>query len=36
MLQVMLHGAIRNADFQRNTESQNWNNVTTIRNNVAT
>ena len=32
----MLHGTIRNDDFQRNTALQCWNNVVTIRNNVAT
>ena len=35
-VKVMLHGTIRNDDFQRNTASQYWNNVITIRNNVAT
>ena len=35
-LKVMLHGTIRNDDFYRNTELQCWNNVVTIRNNVAT
>ena len=32
----MLHGTIRNDDFQRNTALQCWNNVVTIRNNVVT
>ena len=32
---MMLHGRIRNDDFQRNTALQCWNNVVTIRNNVA-
>ena len=32
----MLHGKIRNDDFQRNTALQCWNNVVTLRNNVAT
>ena len=31
-----LHGTIRNADFHGNTALQCWNNVVTIRNNVAT
>ena len=31
----MLHETIRNDDFERNTQ-QCWNNVVTIRNNVAT
>ena len=35
-LKVMLHGTIRNDDFYRNTALQYWNNVVTIRNNVAT
>ena len=35
-LKVMLHGAIRKNDFQRNTALQRWNNVATVRNNVAT
>ena len=35
-LRVMLHGTIRNDDFERNTALQCWNNVVTIRNNVAT
>ena len=35
-LQVMLHETIRNDDFKRNTALQRWNNVGTIRNNVAT
>ena len=34
-LKVMLHGAIRNDDFYRNTALHCWNNVVTIRNNVA-
>ena len=33
---AMLHGTIRNDDFLRNTAQQWWNNVATIRNNVAT
>ena len=33
---LMLHGTIRNDDFLRNTAQQWWNNVATIRNNVAT
>ena len=33
---VMLLGTIRNDDFQRNTALQCWNNVASIRNNVAT
>ena len=33
---VMLHGTIRNDDFWRNKALQYWNNVVTIRNNVAT
>ena len=32
----MLHETIRNEDFWRNTALQCWNNVVTIRNNVAT
>ena len=32
----MLHGTIRNDDFQRNTVLQCWNNVVTIGNSVAT
>ena len=32
----MIHGTIRNDDFQCNTALQCWNNVVTIRNNVAT
>ena len=36
MVKVMLHGTIRNDDFQGNTTLQCWNNVVTIRNNVAT
>ena len=35
-LKVMLQGTIRNDDFYCNTELQCWNNVVTIRNNVAT
>ena len=35
-LKVILHGTILNDDFSRNTEMQCWNNVVTIRNNVAT
>ena len=35
-LKVMLHGTICNHNFQRNTALQYWNNVATIRNNVAT
>ena len=31
-----LHGTIRNDDFHGNTALQCWNNVITIRNNVAT
>ena len=34
-IKVMLHGAIRNDDFYRNTALQCWNNVVTIQNNVA-
>ena len=33
---VMLHETICNDDFLRNTALQCWNNVVTIRNNVAT
>ena len=33
---VMLHGIIRNDDFQRNTALQCWNNIVTIQKNVAT
>ena len=33
---VMLHGTIRNDDFERNISLQCWNTVLTIRNNVAT
>ena len=36
VIKVMLHITIRNDDFYRNTPLQYWNNVTTIRNNVAT
>ena len=32
----MLHGTIRHDDFQRNIALQCWDNVVTIRNNVAT
>ena len=32
----MLHGKIRDDDFWGNTALQCWNNVVTIRNNVAT
>ena len=32
----MLHWTIRNDDFHENTAFQCWNNVVTIRNNVAT
>ena len=32
---MMLHGTIRNDDFERNISLQCWNNVVTIRNNVA-
>ena len=32
----MLHGTIRKDDFWPNTTLQYWNNVATIRNNVAT
>ena len=32
----MLHETTRNDDFERNTVQQCWNNVATIRNNVAT
>ena len=35
-LKVMLHGTILNDDFYRNTALHCWNNVVTIRNNVAT
>ena len=35
-IEMMLHGTIRNDDFQRNTALQCWNNVATIRNYVAT
>ena len=35
-LKLMLHGTIRNHDFQGNTALQCWNNVVTIRNNIAT
>ena len=35
-IKVMLHGAIRNDDFYRNTALQCWNNVVTIQNNIAT
>ena len=33
---VTLHGTIRNDDFKHNIALQYWNNVVTIRNNVAT
>ena len=33
---VMLHGTIRNDDFQPNTGLQCWKHVVTIQNNVAT
>ena len=33
---MVLHGTIRNDDFLRSTARQCWNNVKTIRNNVAT
>ena len=33
---MVLHGTIRNDDFWRSTARQCWNNVVTIRNNVAT
>ena len=33
---VMLHETIPNDDFWRNTALQYWNNIATIRNNVAT
>ena len=36
LLKVMLQETIRNDDFERNTTRQFWNNVATIRNNVAT
>ena len=32
----MLHGTIRNDDFQRNEALQSWNNIAAIRNNIAT
>ena len=35
-LKGVFHGTIRNDDFWPNTELQCWNNVVTIRNNVAT
>ena len=35
-LKMMLHGKIRNDDFERNISLQCCNNVVTIRNNVAT
>ena len=35
MLKVMLHWTIRNDDFYRNTALPCWNNVVTLRNNVA-
>ena len=33
---VLLHGTIRNDDFQRITEFNCWNNIAAIRNNVTT
>ena len=36
LFKVMLHGTIRNDGFQRNAALQRWNNVVTIRDNVAT
>ena len=36
VLKLMLHGTIGNYDFYCNTVLQCWNNVVTIRNNVAT
>ena len=35
-IKVFLHGTIRNHDFESNTAWRCWNNVVTIRNNVAT
>ena len=35
-IKVILRGTIRNDNFLRNTTLQYWNNVATIRNNVAT
>ena len=35
-VKVILHGTVRNDDFLSNTTLQCWNNVVTIRNNVAT
>ena len=35
-IKVMLHETIRNDNFLPNTALQCWNNVVTIRNNVAT
>ena len=35
-IKVMLHETIRNDYFKRNTALQRWNNVATIRCNVAT
>ena len=35
-LKVIFRGTIRNDNFLRNTTLQYWNNVATIRNNVAT
>ena len=35
-LKMILHGTISKDDFQRKTALQCWNNVVTIRNNVAT
>ena len=36
LLKVMLHRTIGNDDFSCNTSLQCWNNVVTLRNNVAT
>ena len=36
VIKVMLHVTICNDNFLRNTALQCWNNVATIRNNVAT
>ena len=36
LLKVTLHETIRYDDFWRNTALRSWNNVVTIRNNVAT
>ena len=35
-MKVILHGTIRNDDFQRNTALQCWNHTVIIGNNVAT